>query len=127
MARVSASRLLSLLLALVMIVGLMSVQPQDATAAAAAAAAAPGERPEQAMGSADGQPHHVSSEETAVGEDAVLAHQKGGPPAKSGNAPDRPSRQPESAKPKHRETSFAVDRDEAPAQATRRKVGQARV
>ncbi|GAA5112331.1 LamG-like jellyroll fold domain-containing protein [Haloechinothrix salitolerans] len=109
MVRVSASRLLSVLLAMVMIVGLMSVRPQDA----AVAAAAPGERPEQAMGSADGQPHHVSSDETAIGEDAVLGSQKGGPPAKRGNAPDRPSRQPEVVKPKRRATTYATDRDEA--------------
>ncbi|WP_169732953.1 DNRLRE domain-containing protein [Haloechinothrix halophila] len=81
-----------------------------------AAAPDPGDRPEQSMGNADGQPHQVSSDETAVGDDAVLDDPPGGPPAKGGNAPDESVRQPDLAKPKRQKTTVEVDRDEqAPA------------
>ncbi|MQA63953.1 MAG: hypothetical protein GEU86_21375, partial [Actinophytocola sp.] len=91
---------------MVMAVGLLSL-PQ----AAAAPEPDPGDRPTQSVGSADGLPHHVSSNETTVGDDAVRDKQRGGPPAK-GNAKDTPARPVELVKPKRREATWSVDRDE---------------
>lgn len=90
------ARLLSVLLALVVLTGMMTALPQSASGAVPD----PGERPQQSLGSADGQPSHVPSGDTRVPFDDG---QRGGPPAKGRNAKDRPERPVDLPKPQWQE------------------------
>lgn len=89
------------------VTGMMTALPQSASGAVPD----PGERPQQSLGSADGQPSHVPSGDTRVPFDDG---QRGGPPAKGRNAKDRPERPVDLPKPQWQDTTWAVDSTEPP-------------